>query len=950
MIRVRILQVLAIVLAITFMLSFVHGSEVRARTEPEKVNRVDKVNETNEASEVNDEYKGLSGNALVRSREDRGKVVIVVVDHISLKDLLADENLQNIRRLIREGCFGFMNTVTRGKRGDVSAYVSIGSGARTAGSTTPARLTLSYEEDVHGIPAAEAYKAFTGEPSATCPQPEIPENHEGPFHEKPLAVSGASSAFHLGNTTSQATRSTGYPHGNTATNTCRTYTYRIFNLALVSWRRENANLGYDVTLGAMATALREAGLYWALLGNSDVPPDRFRPSIGIAMDDTGRVPLGEIGESVNTEDPAFPWGVRTDWNAMKKAFLDVEDKACLIVIECGDTNRIDAARPYLHQKQEARLRQAALRDVDAFLGWLDRRLDPMKDLLILLSPSPSRETMELGDSFAPIIMKGGIFAGGLLSSPTTKTPGLISNVDVAPTVLRHLKLFTPHGNPTETVSDVRSLLMFGRPAQPVELISADSGGADSGKGPKAIDGSPASGNGLNLKPEKGSLDFDFPNSSGQVAYLISMHRESLSNHIYRPAIIKGFVGAYVIILGFTVLVVELNRRIPRFLVVALSSLPLFPIVLPLVRRGVFSSFTSFMESSPAPYYSPYSPAPHYILKYALEGLSGGSAFATFWGLTVVLAAGSSLMLSAFSLRIAKEEPHATAAIPTSFIVFILLFDQLTGSKLTVDTPFGHSLMGGARYYGMGNEYMGLSTGAAAIAASSLTSFFKNQSLARLLLIALLLLNAVTVAVPCFGANFGGGIAAAAGLVSTTWLFGNAVKCREDKASRVLFKVIVAIGVVAISVTYMSLALEDFASEGALTHLGFAVHRVRSFGISEVIDICVRKMQMNLKLIKYSVWTKALVASMVTFGVMLYRPYGVFKTLQASFPRLMAGVKGASAAAFVALISNDSGVVAAAMSLVPASSAFLYAVVWTHNHKDNHKDAIEGNTERKREIR
>lgn len=899
MIRVRIVQVLAVMLAITFILPFLKDSEVGAQGDLEK---------------ANDEHRVSGSNALIRSREERGKVVIVVVDHISLRDLLVDENLRNICRLIREGCLGFMNTVTRGKRGDVSGYVSIGSGARTAGSVTPSRLTLSEKEDFHGIPAAEAYKAFTGESSATCPQLETPEHHE-----RPMAVG-----------TPQVTGS--YSHRNALHSNVVTNTYRIFNLGLVPWLRENRNLGYDVTLGSMATALRKAGLWWALLGNSDTPPDRFRPSIGIAMDDTGRVPLGEIGESVNTKDPAFPWGVRTDWNAMKEAFLDVEDRASLVVIECGDTNRIDAARPYLHQNREAVLRQAALRDVDAFLGWLDCRLDPAKDLLILLSPSPPREAVELGDSFAPIIMRGGIFTGGLLSSPTTKTPGLISNVDVAPTVLKHLKLFTPNGSFTEKVSDAHSLFMFGRPAQPVKLISADCK-----TGPTPTDGSPALGNSLEVELEEARPAFDFPNPSAQVAYLLSMHRESLYNHIYRPAIIKSFVGAYVLILGFAVLIVQLNRRMPRFLVVALWSLPLFPIVIPLVRRGIsfFSSSTesSLMGSSLVSYYT-------------VGGLWYQNVFVISWALTVALAAGLSLVVSAVFLRIAKKEPHATAAISTLFIVFIVLFDQLVGTGLTVDTPFGHSLIGGARYYGIGNEYMGLSVGAATIATSSFVFFLKNQSLARFLLVALLLLNVVAVAMPHFGANFGGGITATAGLVSTTWLFGNAVKCREDKALKNLFKVIAIIGVTAVCMTYMSLTLENRASEGALTHLGFALYRARSLGISEVIDIYVRKMQMNLKLIKYSVWTKALLSSIVTFGVMLYRPYGVFKTLQTSFPGLMAGVKGASAAAFAALISNDSGVVAAAMSLVPASSAFLYAVVWTHNHKD----ATEANMERKREIR
>lgn len=803
---------------------------------------------------------------VAEAQRERPKAVIVVVNRLSPGDLVGNESLHNIHRLLREGCVGLMNTVTRGRKGDVSGYVSIGAGARTAGSVGPARLTLSRGEDLYGAPAADAYRAYMGDPGKTPSRPGLP--------------------------------STATCHG-----------YRVFNLGFVSWLKENASLGYEVTLGRMATTLREAGLLWALIGNSDVPPDRFRPSMGIAMDDTGRVPLGETGGRLNREDPTFPGGVRTDWDAMKKVFLDVESEASLIVVECGDTNRIEAARSYLHENREASLRQAALRDVDTFLGWLDSRLNPEKDLLILLSPSPPRKASDLGDTFTPIIVKGGVFRGGFLSSPTTKTPGLISNVDVAPTVLEHLGSLAPLPGLAETNSGA-SLSMFGRPAQPV---------SDTSDGFRVV---PRGGS--KVMPEDGSMAISdraalaSPNSSDLLQYLFSMHGESLSNHMFRPAIIKGFVAAYVVILGLTVLIVELNRRVPCFLVISLSSLPLFPVFLPLVRRAA----TFFADIV----------GPSTVFYLTNEGPSAETRFLASWSLAVILAAGISLALSAVFLRIAKTEPHAAVALPASFIVVILLLDQFGRSGLTVDTPFGHSLIGGARYYGMGNEYMGLSVGAAIIAASCCTFFVKNDFLGQFLLLGLLLVNAIAIALPSFGANFGGGIAATAGLVSTGWFLRKPTRWPDGKRSRNVFRILAAIGVAAVCLTCVSLALENSASEGALTHLGFAVSRVRALGIGEVADIYIRKMQMNLKLIRYSVWTKALLASMVTFGIMLYRPYGVFKNLQASFPHLMAGVKGAGAAAFVALVSNDSGVVAAAMSLMSASSAFLYTVVWTHNRR------------------
>lgn len=859
-------------------------------------------------------------------RQSQRRVIILVVDNIDLSDL-ANPDLPNIGQILREGSVGLMNTVTRGRRGDVSAYCSIGAGARTAGSTLPARLTLSHDEDLFGVMAPEAYSARMGESSvlkiqdrggvstihgvSTTPgastalgastAPSAATEPSASTDSVSLASvsdgeqegqSGISPIAPITDSTPTDPLSSGSSNPEPSRSQTHERQYKIFNLGLIPWLKENANLGYSVTLGAMCTALREAGLLWALIGNSDSPQEPFRPSIGIAMDDTGRVPLGEIGDILNKVDPRFPGGIRTDWSAMQKAYREVEDEASVIVIECGDTNRIAAIRTYLRQEQEMTLLVSALRETDAFIGWLTPRLDSTRDLLVLLSPNASSSTSDLGDSFAPVVIRGSEFPHGLLTSPTTRTSGLIANIDIAPTVLEHLKVSKKERG--------ACVPMFGRAAETAFDIS-----------------------GVTRGETLGSFD--------PVTYLLRFHQASLSNHIIRPSIIRAFVTMYVLTLVLIVIFIQLNRPVPGLLKVFLIAMPLFPAYLPLLGKGAH-----MLLSLQADHNS--------LITRFLEKISPGITYdVPSWVLIALLATLLSTVTANLILRVTRGEVHFTSALSFLSIAGFIVWDQLSGYGLTANTPFGHSLVAGARFYGMGNEYMGLVVGAGIMAASCLSAIMKTE-LFRWVIFAFIFSSIVAaVSLPYFGANFGGGITAVAGFVLTIWFCQKQTVLlvkRDVKGIRGAVYALALTGAAIAIITVLNFALDKPAAEITSTHVGLTLSLAKSLGVKEVFGIYARKMQMNLKLIKYSIWTKALLSSIVTFVVIAYRSRGASKTIQEYAPRLMGGVKGACVAGLTALLSNDSGVVAAAMILISASSAFLYAASEEHdrNQKNVNPDA------------
>lgn len=76
---------------------------------------------------------------------------------------------------------------------------------------------------------------------------------------------------------------------------------------------------------------------------------------------------------------------------------------------------------------------------------LARDLDPARDLLLLTSPDPGSPAGGLWTALSPVLLWGGSWQGQLATSSTTRTRGLIANVDVASTLLEHLGAPAPLG-------------------------------------------------------------------------------------------------------------------------------------------------------------------------------------------------------------------------------------------------------------------------------------------------------------------------------------------------------------------------------------------------------------------------------------------------------------------------------------------------------------------------
>jgi len=700
----------------------------------------------------------LVGTGHVWGEEVKPKVVLVLVDRLSVQDL-EESTCPNIVRLWEEGTAGLMNTRTLGARDTDDVCVTIGAG----------RLARSGPKELLGFDVGEGYQ----------------------FNQRKAGD------LYRG--------LTGYDPGN----------HEVLLLNIPEIIVTNQTAPANAVPGALGESLREAGFKTCVLGNGDLPGVHRRNGVAIAMDTLGLVDYGEVGERCRVLSTQAPGTWETDYGFLQERFQQYWDKADFMVIELSDLARLEmgeTALPDAFSKERKRL----LTMIDGFVGGVVERVDPKRDLLMIVSPSPSQADRESKATLTPLVLYGAGFEKGMVYSATTKRDYLAANVDIAPTILEFLGANSPFA-------------MEGRP----------------------LESRPCDGN--------------------KLAAVTGFYKEvSLVNQVRAP-LVKGYVGAEILTLLLTLIVLFFVRqaryaRWAEFLVFALACVPWVFLIMPV-----------FPLTNP--------------VVYAI--------------LTVVLW----LIASMGIFRAAGLSVLDRFLVLAFLTVLALNADMATGGYLIKGSVLGYDPASGARYYGIGNEFMGVLIATTIVAAA--IAYQKWRS--RWVLIGICIFFALEIfflASPGLGANAGGTIAAVTAFGLTAVLIsGWTVRTRT----------VLGIGMLVIVLLLVMAVLDMQCAPEVQSHIGRALSMVVSGGWSEAYGIIARKLAMNIKLIRYTIWSRVFLVSLATLAILIYRPHGIVKRIGEVYPFVLRGLVGITTGAFVALVFNDSGIVAAATTTIFAVS-------------------------------
>jgi hypothetical protein len=264
-------------------------------------------------------------------------------------------------------------------------------------------------------------------------------------------------------------------------------------------------------------------------------------------------------------------------------------------------------------------------------------------------------------------------------------------------------------------------------------------------------------------------------------------------------------------------------------------------------------------------------------------------------------AGAFLLLIGWYARRDQERTLLAIAVVTALIIGL---DGLNNGWLELRSFWGYSAATAARFYGVGNEYLGFLLGAYIVAVTlSLAKFRRYQ--AQFLWGAWLIL-ALFLFYPVFGANIGGGITVILGLGMTNfiWLGQPITKKRIGLLLLALVGVVTLIGTGDILI---------YGRE--MSHFGQFISLIRKQGLPIVIELLGRKWQLNLNLITTTGWSYVLIGLLAAVPLLYKRPPQIMADWIGKYPTIAKGLLGSIITSVVALLTNDSGIVTAATVLI-----------------------------------
>lgn len=291
--------------------------------------------------------------------------------------------------------------------------------------------------------------------------------------------------------------------------------------------------------------------------------------------------------------------------------------------------------------------------------------------------------------------------------------------------------------------------------------------------------------------------------------------------------------------------------------------------------------------------------------------------------SVILVSMGLLLLSLILAGIANVIGRDNFMIGFGFLAAVtaavILVDTIIGQPLQKQAILSYDPMVGARFYGIGNEYMGILIGSTIMAVSLMVSRLneKRRTLAIILTALIFTVTTFCLAAPNLGTNVGGTIAASVAFLTTFLLFLD-IKFRPKT-------IIMVVGaVILLLLSFIAFDLSRPLSQQS--HIGQTARLIIDGGWIEIFNIINRKLAMNLKLLRYTVWSRVLLASIVVLAILFYKPRGLMKSIYTEYPIIFKGFIGLVTGALVAFAFNDSGVVAAATTMIFGAPPLIYLVL------------------------
>ncbi len=235
-----------------------------------------------------------------------------------------------------------------------------------------------------------------------------------------------------------------------------------------------------------------------------------------------------------------------------------------------------------------------------------------------------------------------------------------------------------------------------------------------------------------------------------------------------------------------------------------------------------------------------------------------------------------------------------------------VIDVLTGARLMKAAALGYDLIVGGRFYGIGNEYMGVVIGASILGAAVLLELYSRKHRWVFPLIGLGFAGLVVFfAAPGVGTNAGGSLAAVIGFAVSMYLFSG--------RKMTLRSVILILGALITGLAVLVL-VNYFLLSGSSSHIGRAIDNALQGDLAALWYTVQRKLVANFYLLRHSPFSLILILQLLLGLAIAVRKQASLAVLAENNRYMVSGMAGMFFGALGAFAFNDSGVIAAAIML------------------------------------
>lgn len=286
-------------------------------------------------------------------------------------------------------------------------------------------------------------------------------------------------------------------------------------------------------------------------------------------------------------------------------------------------------------------------------------------------------------------------------------------------------------------------------------------------------------------------------------------------------------------------------------------------------------------------------------------------------ISIILTLLLSLSLALILLKIFADRLKGLFIL-TSATALLLIIDIFSGSALMLNSPLGSDAIAGGRFYGIGNDYMGILIASAVVATSLGINKFKAQNKFIIILSSLpLLIASLAIGYPELGANVGGFIAS----LFTWGVF--VLVMSQDKLN---IRKIIVTGLLSVFIVVAIASLDAFLNPNP-SHAGRAIQSLLNGGSQAFLSIIRIKLGILASTVLHSVWTLVLIIEIIL--LFLCKNKNILSRIKSEYPFINKAITILMAAAAVVFAVNDTGVIAASFILL-----YLFSLLWLTTKKLN----------------